>query len=50
MPGADPLGPGDPRLAVARQGEHTRAVLAELGYAAADIERLAAAGAVGLAD
>lgn len=47
LPGSDPLAADDPRLAVARQGEHTRAVLAELGYAPADIERMAASGAVG---
>ena len=28
-------------------GEHTRAILGELGYASADIEKLGAAGVVG---
>jgi len=32
--------------AVPALGEHSRKVLAELGYATADIERLAAAGAI----
>jgi itaconate CoA-transferase len=37
----------EPRMAaVPALGEHSRKILAELGYAASDIERLAAAGAV----
>jgi itaconate CoA-transferase len=37
----------EPRMAaVPALGEHGRKILAELGYAAADIERLAAAGAI----
>jgi len=37
----------EPRMAaIPALGEHSRKILAELGYAAADIERLAAAGAI----
>jgi itaconate CoA-transferase len=37
----------EPRMeAVPALGEHSRKILAELGYAASDIERLAAAGAI----
>jgi formyl-CoA transferase len=37
----------EPRMEdVPALGAHTRTILAELGYAAADIERLAAAGAI----
>jgi len=37
----------DPRMAaVPALGEHSRRILAELGYGAADIEQLAAAGAI----
>jgi itaconate CoA-transferase len=37
----------EPRMAaVPALGEHSRKILAELGYAAADIERLAAARAI----
>ncbi len=37
----------EPRMAaVPALGEHSRIILAELGYAAPDIERLAAAGAI----
>jgi crotonobetainyl-CoA:carnitine CoA-transferase CaiB-like acyl-CoA transferase len=40
LPGPPPLPTEGPRSRVPRVGEHTRAVLAELGYAGPDIERM----------
>ena len=45
-PGVMPLTLEDARAAAPRLGEHTAAVLAEIGYPASDIEALKAAGAV----
>jgi crotonobetainyl-CoA:carnitine CoA-transferase CaiB-like acyl-CoA transferase len=42
--------PGGVRRAAPLYGEHSREVLAEFGFAAAEIERLLAAGAVAAAD
>ncbi|MBI4607822.1 MAG: CoA transferase [Candidatus Rokubacteria bacterium] len=42
--------PGTPRRPAPRLGEHTREVLEELGWSPAEIERLAAAGAIMLGD
>ena len=46
LPGMAPLTPDDPRGLSPRIGQHSREVLAELGYAADDIARLARDGAV----
>lgn len=40
VPGPQPFVQDGPRSKVPRVGEHTRAVMAELGYAATDIERM----------
>lgn len=40
LPGPQPYVQDEPRSKVPRIGEHTRSVLAELGYPAADIERM----------
>jgi crotonobetainyl-CoA:carnitine CoA-transferase CaiB-like acyl-CoA transferase len=41
--------PAEPRLTVAAHGQHTADVLGALGYSAADLERLRASGAIGMA-
>jgi crotonobetainyl-CoA:carnitine CoA-transferase CaiB-like acyl-CoA transferase len=41
--------PGETRRAAPLLGEHTREVLEGIGYSAADIERLAAEGAIACA-
>jgi crotonobetainyl-CoA:carnitine CoA-transferase CaiB-like acyl-CoA transferase len=46
---AQAAAPGQPPARLPELGEHTAAVLAELGYAAADIAQMHQAGAIGLA-
>ena len=46
LPGVDPAPADDPRVNSPRIGEHTHAVLAELGYAAGDIGALAREGVI----
>jgi crotonobetainyl-CoA:carnitine CoA-transferase CaiB-like acyl-CoA transferase len=40
IPGPQPFVQDEPRSRVPRIGEHTRSVMAELGYAASDVERM----------
>ncbi|HAT36318.1 MAG TPA: CoA transferase [Rhodospirillaceae bacterium] len=47
-PGVAPLAKGDPRALSPNIGEHSQAVLSELGYSEADIASLAEAGVVNL--
>ena len=46
LPGMTPLTPDDPRGQSPRIGQHSRDVLAEIGYAAEEIARLARDGAI----
>ena len=46
IPGTAPIDPDDPRQQAPMLGQHSRQVLADLGYDEGKIEALAAAGAV----